>query len=163
MSDVVPIPPPPPPPSGGGGVSGTRSLGLSESTGRAEIVPPGTWRLWPDPDPEPVYVNVEGNNHEVEAFIAAYDPERRSRTVVLHGASVRVEPARPRTVLLPDLSTGEVTEIPATPPPRRSVQACEAGYEVSGSDFVTTCEVLAAAVAAELDRVDPLPYPEEDR
>lgn len=39
---------------------------------------------------------------------------------------------------------------------KRTVVECDAGWAVTDSDFVTTDRALAVAVAAELDRVEPL-------
>lgn len=39
----------------------------------------------------------------------------------------------------------------------RQVQECPAGWQVTDSGFVTTDRALARAVAAELDRIEPLP------
>lgn len=39
---------------------------------------------------------------------------------------------------------------------RREVVECDAGWQVTDSDFVTTDKALAQAVAAELDLVEPL-------
>lgn len=41
--------------------------------------------------------------------------------------------------------------------PARQVEPHPIGYAVTGERFVTTDPTLAAAVAAELDRIDPLP------
>ncbi len=41
--------------------------------------------------------------------------------------------------------------------PRRQVAEHPAGWTITASEFVTTDKTLASAVAAELDRIDPLP------
>lgn len=42
---------------------------------------------------------------------------------------------------------------------RRTVLSVPAGYAVEGDGFTTTDRTLAEQVAAELDRIDPLPCP----
>lgn len=42
--------------------------------------------------------------------------------------------------------------------PRRRVHTTSIGYVIHSEPFTTTDKVLAKHVAAELDRVDPLPY-----